>query len=284
MADPTPPTTTAGEAEFNPWEHLQDVVRKVYKQEVLEEFKDLGDIDLKDIKTSRSSLRTACLPDDNDTSSMTIIRMMLFYIVLRRAQDMQAPIYGMPTTQYDESWRYRPTITLYFREDKQDTDPDFHPLRVQISFRLADETETTITKAKLTTLANKVKSEFGGANAYKWHKGKTRCVYTEPEKGYNIRVFAYSVPEGKEVIGKVLDLQNDTPDWSKLTINENDQASSAYPTLPPMKTILGEQVRMPRKRPVGYVRFERATCQIYGKTKPVTLYDRTGRRFDALVT
>lgn len=271
--------------DFNPFEHLQDTVRRVFRKEVIEEFKDLGGEDWdRDINVPRASLRTACTPDDNDTATMLLIRMMLFYMVLRRAQDMQAPIYGMPVAQYDEAYRYRPHVTLYFREDIQDVDPDFQPLRVQISFRITDKTESTITKAELTSLANKIKTEFGSANAYRWHKGRTCCTYYEPEKGYIFKVFAFSKSEGKEVISKVLDLQNHIPDWSKLTINENDQESLAYPIVPPQKNIVGEQVRMPRKRPVGYVRFQRATCQLYGRTKPITLVDRTGRRYDALVT
>lgn len=270
--------------DYNPWEHLQDVVKRTFRKEVIEEFKDIGNDDWdRDISTPRASLRTACTPDDNDTATMTLIRMMLFYMTLRRAQDLQAPIYGIPMTEYDELLKYRPNITLYFREDALDTDPDFHPLRTQISFRLVDETETTISKAKLTTLANKIKTEFGGNIAYKWHKGKTLCLYKEPEKGYRLQIYAYSTSEGKEVIGKILDLQNHTPNWEHLIVNESDQPASAYPTLPPTKQILGEMTRMPRRRPVGYVRFERATCQIYGRSKPVTLYDRTGRRFDALV-
>lgn len=270
--------------DYNPWEHLQSTVTRVFRKEVIEEFRDLGGEDWDpDIKVPRASLRTACTPDDNDTSTMTLIRMMLFYIVLRRAQDMQAPIYGMPTGTYHETFKFKPHVTLYFREDIQDVDPDFQPLRVQISFRLINESETTITKAKLTTLANRIKSEFGGAKAYKWHRGRTICAYTDPDKGYRLKIYAFSESEGKEVIGKVLDIQNHAPDWANLSINENGNASSAYPILPPQKNILGELTRLPRKRPVGYVRFQRATCQIWGKTKPVTLYDRTGRNFDALV-
>lgn len=271
--------------DYNPWEHLQDVVKRTFKKEVLEEFRDTGGDDWqRDITTPRNSLRTACTPDDNDTATMTLIRMMLFYIVLRRAQDMQAPIYGIPTGTYHETFKFKPHVTLYFREDIQDVDPEFQPLRVQISFRLIDETETTISKAKLTTLANKIKTEFGGVTAYRWHKGRTLCTYTEPEKGYRLQIYAFSESEGREVIAKVLDIQNHSPDWSNLAVNENANASEAYPIIPPQKNILGELSRMPRKRPVGYVRFQRATCQIWGRTKPVVLYDRTGRNFDALVS
>jgi len=270
--------------QYNPWEHLQSTLMRVFKKEVIEEFKDLGDDEwVKEIKTPRGSLRTACTPDDNDTSTMLVLRMLLFYVVLRRAADLQAPIYGMPTALFDELFTYRPQVTLYFREDPMDVDPDFQPLRVQLSFRLMNETSTSISKAELTTLANKIKTEFGGVTAYKWKKGKVCCFYNDKLEGYWMKIFAFSVSEGKELIGKILDLRSKTPDWSKLTVSENNQPMEAYPTLPPTKTIVGETARLPRKRPVGTVRFERATCQIYGRSKPVTLYDRSGRRFDALV-
>ena len=270
--------------QYNPWEHLQSTLMRVFKKEVIEEFKDLGDDEwVKEIKTPRGSLRTACTPDDNDTATMLVLRMLLFYVVLRRAADLQAPIYGMPTGTYHETFKFKPQVTLYFRESPADVDPDFQPLIAQISFRLINETETTISKAELTTLANKIKTEFGGATAYKWKRGKTYCIYKDPEKGYWLKIFAFSAGEAKELIGKILDLQGHSPDWDHLTVNENDQPMGAYPTLPPQKTILGELTRMPRKRPVGTVYFERATCQIWGKSKPVTLYDRSGRRFDALV-
>ncbi|WLT39556.1 hypothetical protein NON20_08765 [Synechocystis sp. B12] len=159
--------------DFNPWEHLQDTVRRVFKKEVIEEFRDLGGEDWdRSIGAPRASLRTACTPDDNDTATMTMIRMMLFYIVLRRAQDMQAPIYGTPVAQFHETRRFKPQVCLYFREDLQDVEPGFYPLRAEIKFRLMEETETTISKAELTQLANKIKSTLGGENRYKFKKGR----------------------------------------------------------------------------------------------------------------
>lgn len=263
--------------DFNPWEHLQSTVVRVFKKEVIDEFRDLGGEDWdRDIKVPRASLRTACTPDDNDTSTMTLIRMMLFYIVLRRAQDMQAPIYGMPVGQAHETRKFKPQICLFFKERADEVELGYRPLTAEIKFRLMDETEDTITEAKLKTLANKIKTEFGVSGGVKWKKGKVVCAYTDPEKGYKLHIFAYSESEGREIIDKVLSIQGHSPSWEHLTINENAMPASAYPTVPPTKRIAGKQVRLPRRRPVGTVRFVRATCAIWGLTRPVPLVDLHG--------
>lgn len=268
---------------FTPVQHLKDTLIKTYNKLVKETFKDLDDELDPDITNPRASLRTACLVDSNDSQITINNRMMLYYFTLRNAQDLQAPIYGIPVASYNESFKYKPTITLYFKEDQEDVDPDYQPLRSQISFRLMDETETTVSKVELTALATKIKQEFGLSNGYKFKRGKTLCSYFDKEKGYQLRLFVFSETEGKEVINKILDIQSHSAEWENLTITTNDQESSAYPTIPPQKNILGKLERMPRKRPVGYVRFTHATCQLWGKTKPVTLYCRTGLLRDGLV-
>ena len=261
---------------FSPVKHFNSVLLTSYNRIVRDHFKDLDSDELdENISTPRTSLREACLVNDGDSSILINNRMMLFYFVLRAASDLQAPLYGIPVGNYDEVRKYKPQVTLYFKEDSEDVEAGYAPLRTEISFRLMDETETTITNSKLLIIANKIKAEFGINNGYRFHRGKTLCSYFDAEKGYQLRIMAYSVTEAKEVIGKVLDIQNHTPDWEKLTTNENDSPSVAYPTLPPLKNILGKSQRMPRRRPVGYVRFQRASCLVWGLAKPIGLYDRT---------
>lgn len=268
---------------FTSAKHFRQVSMQSYNKIVREAFKDIAD-DLPDsINTPRASLRTACSIASNDSTVLIASRMMLFYFTLRQAQDLQAPLYGIPTGLYHQTFKFRPQVCLYFKEPLDEVDPDFHPLRAQIQFRLMDETETSITKAKLTTIANRVKSEFAtGGRGYKWRKGKVLCRYQDPERGYSLQIYAFTITEGKEVVNKVLDLQSHSPDWEKFLVTESDSPSTAYPTLPPNRNILGKATRIPRKRPVGNVIFQRATCSIWGLTKPVNLFDLTGRMFDAL--
>jgi hypothetical protein len=270
--------------EFNPSEHLQDLVRKIHNDQVKDFFKDFDDDNIDpDITTPRASLRTGCIIRDTDTMAMVQLRLSLFYYALRQAQDLQPPVYGMPVGTFDQIRRYRPQICLYFREPLDEVDPDFHPIEAEITFRLMDESETSLTNTKLTTIANKVKLEFASGIAYKWRKGKTRCTYTDIDKGYALKIFAFSTIEAKELIGKVLDIQSHTPDWANLNISENDQVSSAYPTLPSLKNVLGKSIREPRRRPVGNVQFTHATCAIWGLQKPVALIDLRGRLLNTLV-
>jgi hypothetical protein len=265
---------------YNPWEHLQSVLMKTFNREVRKEYSDTNDDD--GISTPRSSLKQACLIDDNDTATMILIRLFLFNFVVRKASDMQAPIYGMPVGSFHQERKFRPQIMLYFKEDREDVDPDFYPLDAHISFRLMDETDTSMTKAKLTTIANKIKSEFGMNNGYRFHKGKTVCSYYDNENGYQFKIFCFNKAEGKEVIRKVLDINNKTPDWKFLSVSENEEPTSAFPTIPPSRSILGKSTREPRRRAVGYVRFRRAYCQIWASSKPVDLVDLTGKYWNAL--
>lgn len=269
---------------FDDWEHFQDTVRRIQRRNVLEFFSDVGDESWDpDITTTRGSLRVACMPSDNDTVMQMIARFLFYHITIRRGEEFTEPCYGIPIGTYHETRKFRPQVRLYFKEDLDEVETGYRPLDAQICFRLMNETESTLSKSELTTLANKIKTEFTTNNGYKFKKGKTLLSYNEPEKGYKIQLYAFSATEGKEVIGKVLDIQNHTPDWSKLTINENDMPSNAYPTIPPTKTILGKQRKQPRKRPVGFVRFQYATCAVWGLTKPVALVDRIYRFGDPLV-
>lgn len=268
---------------FSHSKHLKTVLIQTYNKYVKDTFKDIDIDDLGlNINVPRESLLRACKIDPDDSQIVINNRMMLYYFVTRAAQDLQPPNYGVPVGLYNEVKRFRPQVFLYFKEDAEDVDPDFRAIDSQISFRLMGESELTLSIAQLTLLANKVKTEFGANFGYRWHRGKVLCTYTEPEKGYGLKLFAYSASEAKEVIAKVLDLQNHSPDWQYFNSSENDAASTAYPTVPPLKTVLGKSIRMPRKRPVGYVRFQRATVNIWGVSKPVSLYDRTGVRHDSL--
>ena len=268
---------------FTPVQHLKDVLIKAYNKLVKEEFKDIDEELDPDITTPRSSLRTACLIDNNDSQISINNRMMLFYFLLRKASDLQAPIYGIPTGTYHETFKFKPHVTLYFYEDLGDQEEGFQPLRTQISFRLMDETELTVSRSQLIALATKIKQEFGLNNGYKFKRGKYLCTYNDPEHGYRLKLFTFSDTEAKDVIKKVLDIQGHIWDSSKFNYSVNESPSSAYPTLPPQKNILGKLERVPRKRPVGFVRFSHSTIALWGKTKPVTLYSRTGILRDGLI-
>ncbi|PSF33636.1 hypothetical protein C7H19_19820 [Aphanothece hegewaldii CCALA 016] len=270
-------------ADFNEWEHLQSIIVNTFSKIVREEFKDLGDNWQPDINTPRSSLRTACTPKDNDTASILVLRILFFYFIMQRIETLIEPWYGIPVDDYQQKVEFKPLVHLYFREDNSDVDVNYRPLRMQISFRLMNETSTTITKTELTTLATKIKTNFCTNHGRTFKKGKELYTYFDLEKGYQLKVYAFSETEAKTLIDQVLDLQSHTFDDKKFTSHLAKNASSKYPTIPPSALILGETKREPRKRPVGTVRFQYAIAQIWGRTKPVVLVDRSFRYLDPLV-
>lgn len=266
---------------FSPWEHLQRVVQNSFNRRVRQEFPDLEEIDDLNLAVPRQSLKLACLVDDDDTADMVLIRLIFFFLVLRGGVDMWPEMYTIPTDRYQQTMRFAPQVTLLFREDLDDVEQGYRPIEAEISFRLKNETPQTLTQAECLSLANRIRTEFATGGGYRFRKGRTKLAYRDRENGYQFSVFAFSEAEGRQVINKVLDLQNDSLDGSKLTISE---LGSPPPIVPPIDFILGESQRLPRIRPVGTVRFQRAELHVWGIQKPVILVDRTGRSLTALVS
>lgn len=262
--------------DFNPWEHFQDVFTKAYNQEVREEFNDLGGDDWDpDIHVPRGSLRIACTALDEDSALMLNLRAMLFYMVLRKARDLQAPVYGSPVGTLNAQRKYRPQILFYFKEDPGDVEPGYDPLDGRISYRLMNETFETITKTELTNIANRVKTIFGANHGLLWKKGKDLAAYTDPNNGRQFQLFVRSKADAKIIIEKVLETIPASPNWKHLTYKECDEPTLAYPTIPPSHTIMGHSYKEPRYRGIGEVRFQNAVASIWPLPKPITLYDRT---------
>lgn len=261
--------------DFSPWEHLQSVLMQVYNREVRDEFNDILDDD-DDITTPRSSLRTACLLRDDDSALMTHLRMQLFYFCLRKAQDLQTPVYGIPVDSYQQSVKFRPQVTLKFMEPLDEVEIGYRPLEGEISFRLVQPQYETLNQSEATSLANRIRSEFATGTAYRYRKGRVKLSYKNADQGANFVINAASETVGRELINKVLDIQNFTLDGDFLTISELGQAP---PTIPPTRFVYGETRRMPRRRPVGNVAFYRAELNIWGVAKAILLYDRRGSRY-----
>jgi hypothetical protein len=169
---------------------------------------------------------------------------------------------------------------LYFREDLDDLENGYKPLDAELFFRLINENYNTFTPANALTLANRIAAEFGSGSGYRWQKGRVKLTYRKKEHGYQFSVNAYNESVGRNLINKVLDLQGHSLDDSELTIS---QLADSPPIAPPVEVVYGESRRLPRRRPVGFVRFKRAECHVWGVMKPIILVDTTLRHREALV-
>ena len=155
---------------FNEWEHLQNTVKRAHNNTVRDFFRSQLD---DDINTPKSSLKHACLMKDNDTASMTTLRMWLFWVMCRKMRDNFEPYMGYRPFNDEVSVRHKPQITCFFLEDVEDVDPEYRPGEGQLSVRLMDKTSKTLNQTNLKTLANKINTEFGQGDGFVWQKGKT---------------------------------------------------------------------------------------------------------------
>jgi hypothetical protein len=263
------------------WAHLRDFLRKTYNREVNEWFKDIAD-EFPDNSTSRKGAKRACLILPTESQNMAIAKMQVFRLVVQRTH-LRPDVYALPIEERDEIRKYKPQVILWFKEDAEDVDDGYPPVEGRIAYRLVNETSETITKTELTSIANRIKSQFGGATGYVWRKGKDMASYKDISNGYDFQILCRAKSDAKELITKVLATNNDVPDWKYLQYKESDEPSQAYPTLPSNQIILGNVIREPRRRPIASVRFQYSYCLIWGRKEAVRLYDRTYSYLNALV-
>jgi hypothetical protein len=283
MANPTPPPDSA-QPQFDPWEHLQDVLRRVFKKEVLEEFKDIQDDDFKDISTARRSLKTACLPDDNDTSAMLTLRMMLFYIVLRRAQDMQAPLIGMPYWDAGVDRKHKPQVILHFSQDRSELkNPGDIPVTGRISFRLMNETTQSISEAKLKVIAQRIKTSFNSDAESKWYRGRNMGVYHAPDQGMGFKIQTDTKAHALDLVKTICLIAGEIFNGEYFRYSTPDDPTASYPANPGNQTIMGKVYKKPIRRQICTVRFRYAVAIIHGRPTPIPLFDKSGKFIAPLV-
>lgn len=271
---PTPPPS--------PTEHLQSTLRRYYNREVRDWFEDV-DIDDLDINIPRQSMALACKHLDEDSFLTTISRQLFFESIRNRYALTQK---GVGETTYKQTVRRRtkPKVTLYFMEDLADVDEGYAPVDGQISIRLMDYDQSTITEAIARTFATRVRSAFAAGSGFVWKKGKLMCTYTDWEKGYQLQLLCRTEAEGRRVVEQVLDIQQDSPDWQYFNTKENAEPSQAFPTIPETDRIYGATRRQPRRRPIADVRFQMALMHVIGVPAPVPLVDRSGTYPNPLVS
>lgn len=267
--------------DFNEWEHLQNTIRRVHNDAVRDFYRHQPD---DDISTNRASAKHACLMKDHDTSTMTVLRFWLFWVVCRKMRDNFEPYYAVPITEYDSQVRYKPQITCFFQEDPIDVEPGYKPVTGEISVRVMGETSSTLTTNKLEALANKVNLAFGQGSGHVWRKGKELYSYGDVGNGFFFKVLARNQADAIEMIQKAIGIVDGTYNSKYLKRNEAVDVNSAYPTVPPTQIILGESQKEPRQRPIADVRFVHAHIKIWGRVKPKILVDKTGYWSEAILS
>lgn len=266
--------------DFNEWEHLQNTLRRVHNEAVRDFYRSQPD---NDISTTRASAKHACIMKDEDTSTMTVLRFWLFWVVCRKMRDNFEPYYGVPISAIDSVVTYRPQITCYFVEDAQDTEQGYRPVTGEISVRVMTETSESLTETKLQNYANKINTAFGQGQGFIWKKGKELYTYGDKRSGFRFQVLTRNSNDAIEIIQKTINIVNGNYNSKYLKVNEAIDTNSAFPTIPSNQIILNKAYREPRKRPIADVRFAYAVIKIWGLGKPRVLVDKTGYWSSAII-
>ena len=264
---------------FSEWENLQDLVRLDHNKAVTSYFKNQED---NDISTPKARLKHTCLIKDEDTATMTLMRMWLFEITCGHAQALQRPVYGFPWFDVQSERTFKPQVKLYFLEPYNfeihgsESTPQ---LEGEITFRLMHESSETISRSDAERLARQIKNIFA-TPPFLWHKGHFKCTYTDKERGYELKLLVPNKTEGERIIKAVLEIQEHPFDRDFLQFIDNDRT---YSTNPGTHRVYGRTVKKFVKRRSSELKFRFAQLFIWGKQNPINLVATSGSRLRSVI-
>lgn len=272
---PTPPN-------FSSWRHFHGVLIRTHNPLVEAYFAKLQQEDEANNKGKKTPsirvIKQACLILVNDSAVIAAGKLTLFnsYLVSRNA-GLEADYYAIPIEDYHEKVQFKPQIMLLFRQRDRDVPSGRRPLEGQIGFRWVKE---NITEFNAELMAEKIDFILGSKDSPEhYRRGAVICNYVRPEEGYRMRVYADDEDEGRQIIERVVSLQDHSfdPDFFSFSQTRRNLRSGNE-----SKYIYGESRDLPRERPSGEVYFYRAELKIWGVRPDVTLVDYSGRRSDLL--
>ena len=193
-------------------------------------------------------------------------------------------VYGTPVQGFQELVKFRPQIHLYFEQADGLIDSEFGATRARLSFRIMNESAETMTPDKALALAKKINSSFGGNSPFYWEKGKHLFSYHAPHQGMQTKIYTTNEAEAKQVVKKILGLQNFTVDDDFLKdCSRTVDLATPQDGGQGKEMIYGESRRLPRKLPVSRVVFTYAEMLLHGLPNAVCLVDMTGKKHEPLI-
>ncbi|MCL1466047.1 hypothetical protein [Argonema galeatum] len=252
-------------------EHLKSLMIRLHNPRVKRHFKDAPDDDI--ITQGAASIKAGCTIKPSDSLLIALTRAWLFEVTVENASRMHPAIYGVPTPTHWDNIKLEglPQVLLFFEQDAASIPSEFSRIQAEISFRLIKETAASMTKAKAKTIAQNIKNAFGNSPTWEFTKGDKICSYKKKEEGYWIQIYVSSEQKGKEVINKILSIQNHSFDENCFfcsTKPEKDSINNPTGT----RRVYEKQKKKKRYRPTANVRFRYATLNIDG-IDPIVLYD-----------
>lgn len=230
-----------------------------------------------DDAANRKALRDSLLIQAKESRTSAMFKIQYFREFCQKVHD-KVNIIGtlQETYESENSFVGHPQITLFFQQDIDAVPNDYYPITAEISFRLMNETNTTLTEANIKTLATQIKNELAINKGYTFDKGKYLCRYIDKEHGYNFLLYTISDAEGEQVARKIVGIRNHT------FIEENFKVTTPRKNSVNTTTkinILGVPTKKSRWRPTAKVRFMYANLYIPERPEALCLVDRTGSKY-----
>ena len=190
-------------------ELIQSFVRKYINRAIREHFSDISGNDDASLSLDvpRQAIKRVCLHKDTDPIMLTAIRLLFWWIEAKGL--LEGHFYMIPSNDLHETQKFKPQIKLLWREDVDDARANNrYPISARYSVRWKGEYQTTndINKIRL-----KINNIFNKPTTHNFWKGRIKYSYYDDEKGYRLLVTARDETEAKDVINKLLEIQNDNP-------------------------------------------------------------------------
>jgi hypothetical protein len=261
----------------NEIERFQNFCQKYINKKVKEHFSDLGDERWQpDFNVDRHFTRWICTHQDKDPLTLTVGRLLVYFFKIQGLLD--EPIYAMPCTQLFDSQECLPQIIINFQESVQSArqhNRSKHPLTAQHYIRLKIDFSS---EAEVQQIARKIKAVFA-TPIFSFDKGRLKYTYRDKSKSYFFVVTTINETEARNVIKKLLAINNDVPDWELLTESRSNKDFVATRTT----QVNGKRYKKPQRRPLGRVSFISAELHVDGLQGNIHLIDLGGRSRDVIL-
>lgn len=175
-----------------------------------------------------------------------------------------------------------PKVKLIFLENSFEfskriaKDPKTTRGRAQISFRLMDKTNTSMTLTDSEQLATKIKTKFIKP-LFKFTKGKELYQYYKSNMGSSLKCWAKDQTQAKKLLNRTLDLLDTSLELENVKKITSLNSAKTYDDTPGTQMVLGKPVKLDKLRPIIDVEFTMAYLMMDGLRQPIYLIDRRYR-------
>lgn len=192
---------------------------------------------------------------------MMMLKMQAFFFM---REELQAEMFGIPITTFQDTYTYEPQIQIYWKEIPERAQANNrHRIRRQLSFRIMQDIES-ITQNDLDRIVDKAVLEFKNLQL---NTGAKSVSYLDKKGGIQISQFlVFDGNEGKQFIQKLCEVAMVTnphatfkPENFKIHTTADESGYRKRET----RRLLGETIELPKRRQVTVCKLHRIEFHSY---------------------